>query len=246
MKRKYLVVVAVSIVSLLGSNVYYISKNLEYKNTIAELKTTVHNATKESSEYLLQVNDLNLVLKDKDTTIQNLETKVTDLEKQEAEKVKVENYKKRNRKHKIKKYHLKSSVLTKNQLKRADYIAKYVADSYKKYGVLPSVAVGQAMQETQLGTDNNCSAINSYGWWGVKSKIHSGYARYSSLDEGIQGYLNCLNNGRYDKALFNKSPVDSMYAVQKGGYCDNSYAENVINCIQQFNFTEYDKYYLKE
>ena len=65
MKRKYLVVVAVSIVSLLGSNVYYINKNIEYENDIAELKTTVHNATKESSEYLLQVNDLILVLKDK-------------------------------------------------------------------------------------------------------------------------------------------------------------------------------------
>ena len=117
MKRKYLVVVAVSMVSLLGSNVYYINKNLEYKNDIVELKTTVHNATKESSEYLLQVNNLNLVLKDKDTTIQNLETKVTDLEKQEAERIKVEISKKRNRKHKIKKYHLNSSVLTKKQLK---------------------------------------------------------------------------------------------------------------------------------
>ena len=146
----------------------------------------------------------------------------------------------------MKEYYHTSNSLSESQLQVANEIAYIVASEYDTYGVLPSVAVGQAMQETQLGTDKNCSVINSYGWWGVKSKIHSGYARYSSLDEGIQGYLNCLNNGRYDKALFNKSPVDSMYAVQKGGYCDNSYAENVISCIQQFNFTEYDKYYLKE
>ena len=48
-------------------------------------------------------------------------------------------------------YHLESTRLSQAQLERADKIAHVVANNYNTYGVLPSVAVGQAMLETQIG-----------------------------------------------------------------------------------------------
>ena len=202
------------------------------------IKNSGYSITSYLDGYTDQIDEMMISMTEKDAEIKSLEEEVNDLDKENAKLRKELKKKKRV-------YHLKCSLLTETQLKRADYIAKKVADNYSKYGVLPSVAVGQAMQETQLGTDEDCSVVNSYGWWGVKSKMHSGYARYSSLDEGIMGYLKCINNGRYNKALFSNSPQVSLTAIESGGYCEEAYAENVLRCINNFNFTEYDKHYLR-
>ena len=141
------------------------------------------------------------------------------------------------------KYHLNSDALSDVQLQRADDIAHLVATNYEKYGVLPSVALGQAMQETQIGiADTNAS--NNYGYWGVMGS--NGYAKYQSLYDGVMSYLRCINNGLYDDALFNKDYKSTLLSIQNGGYCHpkSGYAEAVIKCIDSYGFTKYDDYYL--
>ena len=143
----------------------------------------------------------------------------------------------------MKEYYHTSNSLSESQLQVANEIAYIVASEYDTYGVLPSVAVGQAMQETGLGGAST-SASNNYGYWGVCSS--SGYATYSSLYEGVISYLRCINNGLYDGALFEKDYSNSLYAIQNGGYCvpSEGYASKVINCIEKYNFKAYDDYYL--
>lgn len=135
-------------------------------------------------------------------------------------------------------YHLESSVLSEEQLSRADEIAHIVASNYEEYGVLPSVAVGQAMQESQLGVI--CPKNNL---WGINTGT---YSSYPSLYDGVIKYLKVINNGLYDGALFNTDYKSSLYSIQSGGYCvpRDGYAESVSKCITSYNFTEYDKYYL--
>ena len=206
---------------------------------ILEIAKEVKSSGYSYEEYILGYSDLlyemELLVDEKDNTISLLNKKIDRIKK---------SYNKKLENSQLKKYNLKSRKLTKKQLERADTIAYYVSQNYEDYGVLPSVAVGQAMQETTMGTSDT-SATSSYGWWGVIS-TSSGYEKYDSLESGIDSYLKCINNGRYDGALFNESYTSSLLAIQNGGYCQpsNGYASSVSKCIEQYGFREYDKYYL--
>ena len=146
----------------------------------------------------------------------------------------------------LRKYNIQSDVLTQKQKDVADEIAYITASNYSKYGILPSIAVAQAMQETTLGTADT-SATSAFGYWGVKDVSTSSlYRTYNSLEEGVLSYLSTLNNGRYDGALFNRNVESSLRAIQKGKYCipSEGYADRVLNCIYTFDFTEYDNFYI--
>lgn len=201
-----------------------------------EIKSSEYSYEDYVLEYSDQLYEMELLVTEKDNTISLLTKKVDTIKK---------SYNKKLENSQLKKYNLKSKKLTKKQLERADTIAYYVAQNYEDYGVLPSVVVGQAMQETTMGTADT-SATSSYGWWGVISTTSSGYAKYESLESGIDSYLKCINNGRYDGALFNTSYSSSLLAIQNGGYCQpaNGYASSVSKCIEQYGFREYDKFYL--
>lgn len=175
----------------------------------------------------LETLEVSLILKD--NTIDILKRKVDIIKSTYEEKLE---------KSEFTMYHLESSVLSEEQLNRADEIAHIVASNYEEYGVLPSVAVGQAMQESQLGLI--CPKNNL---WGINTGT---YASYPSLYDGVIRYLKVINNGLYDGALFNSDYHSSLYSIQSGGYCvpGDGYAETVSNCITSYNFIEYDKYYL--
>ena len=210
---------------------------LSDRDTI-QIARKVKNSDYSYEEYITgysdQISELEASIDGKDSEIDLLERQVESIKK---------SYKRKLRISEVKKYNLESNILTDTQLKRADQIAYIVAVNYEKYGVLPSVAVGQAMQETQLGVAIT-SATPNYGWWGVCSDY--GYATYSTLEEGIYSYLECINNGLYDGALFERDPFNSLMSIQKGGYCQPSdgYASAVISCIESYGFAEYDDYYL--
>lgn len=180
------------------------------------------------------ISALEITLNGKNDTIELLERQVHDIKSSYSEKLK---------KSELKKYHLKTGVLDEIQLQRADDIAYLVAKHYEEYGVLPSVAVGQAMQETQLGNAYNSATFN-YGWWGVCGT--AGYERYSTLNEGVMSYLKCLNNGLYDGALFESDPRIALDYIEAGGYCvpSEGYADSVFRCIESYDLRKYDEYYL--
>lgn len=145
---------------------------------------------------------------------------------------------------KIRKYKHHDGTLTKKQLERADEIAYITYRNYDRFGILPSIAVSQSMEETHIGMDET-SATPYYGWFGV-TNVDGGYALYDSLEEAVVDYLNVLNNGRYSGAVFTLNASKSAMSIQNGGYCEprEGYASRIMDSYTDYNFCEYDRYYL--
>ena len=96
--------------------------------------------------------------------------------------------------------------LSEAQKQRAYTIAEITVKEWKKYGVLPSVAIAQAMQESTLG--EYCSGNNLWG-------ICSGAVHYDSLESGVYGYLRVINNGCYGSAPFTKDASSQIKVIKK-------------------------------
>lgn len=207
---------------------------LSDKDTI-QIARKIKNSDYSYEEYITgyadQIAELEANLNGKDTKIEVLERQIEDIQNTYEVKLSKMMYEQ---------YHLESDILSDEQLRRADEIAHIVASHYEEYGVLPSVAVGQAMQESQLGVvcpENNL--------WGINTGT---YSSYPSLYDGVMKYLKVINNGLYDGALFEKDPLTALTSIQNGGYCvpKDGYASKVLNCIYSYDFTRYDEYYLEE
>lgn len=134
----------------------------------------------------------------------------------------------------------KKSSLSKEQKKIASTIYKECKKNWKKYGVLPSVCIGQGIVESGLG--KSCRSNNLWG-------ICSGRISYKSLKSGIHGYMKTINNGYYKKAPGQKSYKKQTRAIANGGYCGGShehYYQTVINTIKKYGLSSYDKKMFKE
>lgn len=118
--------------------------------------------------------------------------------------------------------------------KTADRIAKVCMDNYEKYGVLPSVCVGQAFIESTLG--EHCNGNNLWG-------IRSGKESYPTLEAGAVQYLEVINNGYYKDAPFQKDYHRQIRKILDGGYCqpEGSYYKNIIWSIDTYHFDRYDE-----
>ena len=127
-----------------------------------------------------------------------------------------------------------ADALSRMQKRNAERIAKYTADHYDKYGVLPSIAVAQAMQESSLG--KHCP---NYNMWGLAS----GRIYCSSVENGCQKYLRVINNGCYKGAPFCKDWRTQIRRILRGGYCEpvGSYYSYVVSIVTRYNLTKYDK-----
>ena len=127
-----------------------------------------------------------------------------------------------------------SKGLSNKQKKIADKVATTAMKEWNKYGVLPSVAVAQTFIESSLGVNQ----VRQNNLWGLKPK--GKYASYSSLEKGIYAYLNVLNNGRYDKALYKKDYKKQIKKILQGGYygeddggTKEKYYKNCVMSIQK-------------
>lgn len=125
--------------------------------------------------------------------------------------------------------------LTKKQRQTADYIAKVTAKNWDTYGILPSVAVVQACNESSLGV--HCRGNNLWG-------ILSGAVTYPSLYAGIHGYLRVVNNKEYYKNVtFQKDYKVQLRKILDGGYCEpeGSYYIDCMTLYKDYNFQKYDE-----
>lgn len=137
----------------------------------------------------------------------------------------------------------KPKIVTKHDSKlrgkrkyHADLIATYCIKNYKKYKVLPSICIAQAITESGLG--ESCPTNNL---WGISTNHYQGYP---SLEAGTLKYLSVINNGYYDGAVGEKNYRKAAYAIANGGYCypANGYAAKVISAVEMYDLTDYDKY----
>ena len=130
-------------------------------------------------------------------------------------------------------YSIKLSGLSEVQKQRAYTIARICINEWDTYGVLPSVAIAQAMVESTLG--KHCSGNNLWG-------IASGAISYDSLESGVYGYLKVINNGCYGSAPFTRDSSSQINKILSGGYCVpvGEYYENAMWIINHYGLERFD------
>lgn len=123
--------------------------------------------------------------------------------------------------------------LSEQQKQRAYTMAEICIKEWKKYGVLPSVCIAQAMQESTLG--KYCSPNNLW-------QIKSGAVSYGSLEDGVYAYLRVINNGCYGTAPFTKNASSQISKILAGGYCTpvGDYYSNVMWIINKYGLERFD------
>lgn len=123
--------------------------------------------------------------------------------------------------------------LSEQQKQRAYTMAEICIKEWGKYGILPSVCIAQAMQESTLG--KYCSPNNLW-------QIKSGAVSYGSLEEGVYAYLRVINNGCYGTAPFTKNASSQISKILAGGYCTpvGDYYSNVMWIINKYGLERFD------
>ena len=99
--------------------------------------------------------------------------------------------------------------------------------------------IAQAYLESHIS--EKCYQNNLWGLCG-------GYRSYETRDDSINAYIDCINNGYYDKALWHTSPEYAINAIWDGGHCTTSkevYVGDVLWIIDEFDLTKYDVTILK-
>lgn len=129
---------------------------------------------------------------------------------------------------------LYSRKFTDSQQKNAEVIAEICNKEWKNYGVLPSIAIAQAFVESTLG--DHCRGYNLWG-------ICSGGVTYSSLENGVYGYLKVINNGYYKDAPFQTDYKIQIRKILDGGYCqpEGEYYSKVLWTVKTYNLEQYDQ-----
>lgn len=124
--------------------------------------------------------------------------------------------------------------LSQAQKNRAYTIANICIKEWKRYGVLPSTAISQAMVESTLG--KHC---RGYNLWGIKS----GSVSYSSLEAGVYAYMRVINNGCYGTAPFTRSSSSQIRKILNGGYCVpiGNYYKNATWIVNKYKLKKFDK-----
>ena len=145
-------------------------------------------------------------------------------------------------------------------------VSEGAMNSWVKYGVLPSVVIAQAINESGWGKSglsvqqNNLFGVKGTGDAGTGSwatgednadgssyTINANFAAYSSWSASIEahGKLISGNTGmsNYLAAVKEKDALKSITAIKNGGYATaTDYVEVTMNIINDFGLLEYDKY----
>lgn len=160
------------------------------------------------------------------------------------------------------------SYIEEEKLKFLDSVSNGAKDSYKKYGVLPSITIAQAILESGWGkselaiTHNNLFGIKADSRWdgeiatistseNYNNSTIANFRKYSNINESIDDHGKFLyENSRYaDYGLFNSKDYKAQaQALEDAGYStvqdENGipiYAEKLIDIIEKYNLIQYDK-----
>ncbi|MDT8718218.1 glycoside hydrolase family 73 protein [Clostridium sp. 19966] len=148
----------------------------------------------------------------------------------------------------------------------ADFINKVAPgaeDAYKKYKVLPSITLAQAMLESGWGSSdltkkaNNLFGMKAFSDWtgpyvemltreensdGSSYYISAKFRAYNSWNDSIDDHGKLLTGNLYSKVIAASNYTEAANALQEAGYAtDHNYANLLIGCIQRYNLDKYDK-----
>lgn len=160
--------------------------------------------------------------------------------------------------------------------KKDEFINKLVEparETYKKYGVLPSISMAQAILESSWGQSELASKYNNYygikatsSWTGgvvnfstqenYNDTIKANFRVYNSLEESVNDLGQFLkNNSRYsENGVFSANNyIEQANAIERAGYATTKdengeliYGDKLINVIRENNLMIYDNMVLKQ
>ena len=124
-------------------------------------------------------------------------------------------------------------------------VAALAIKAYKKYGVLPSLTIGQAVFESYYGESEK--ARNLHNFFGIKTGTNwdgpseAGWRKYSSLAESVEDHSKLLTKSRYRPALEATNYYDASIRVAECGYCPTStYGPNLARIIKENGLDQWD------
>lgn len=131
-------------------------------------------------------------------------------------------------------------------------------EAYKKYNILPSLTIAQAILESSWG--NQAKGFNLFGikWtskcgfeyqllWtkeyinGKLEKVQAKFRKYKDYAEGIDDHAKFLLSKRYNSVRQAQNYKQACIEIQKCGYAsDPDYSQKLIRIIEQNKLNVYD------
>ncbi|NLK93716.1 MAG: glycoside hydrolase family 73 protein [Clostridiales bacterium] len=133
--------------------------------------------------------------------------------------------------------------------------------SYKKFNILPSLTISQAILESSWGKSslskngNNLFGIKAYNDWsgpiisiatkeyikGSYVYINANFKAYSSFNESIRDHSKLLSTDRYKSVTSASNYQEACIAIYNCGYATApNYSHALVNIIETYNLYEYD------
>lgn len=140
-------------------------------------------------------------------------------------------------------------------------ISDSAVDGYKRYNILPSITIAQAILESSWGKSDlstkykNLFGIKSSDFFkdkvtmptfeyidGQKIKIEASFRAYDNFEESIIDHNILIGTAnRYEKVRKAKNYKEAAMALYKCGYAtDPNYPQKLIEIIEQYKLYEYD------
>ncbi len=143
------------------------------------------------------------------------------------------------------------------------FIAPMIRIAAKIYGYkFPSAIIAQACNESNFGRSGLSASYNNYfgmkcgSKWkgrsvnlktkeeyspGTLTEIRDNFRVYDDTPMGVLGYFDFIQYKRYENLKEATSPRDYLEKIRSDGYAtSNSYVENCIKILEQYNLTEWD------
>lgn len=151
------------------------------------------------------------------------------------------------------------NIVTKEEF--IDSISDSAKKGYKKYNLLPSITIAQAILESSWGKStlsiegNNLFGIKGTNYLkdkitmptfeyigGKKVKVDAEFRSYDSFEESIVDHSILLGKSkRYEKVRQSKNYEEAAMALYECGYStDPNYPQKLISLIKQYKLYEYD------
>ncbi|TVP91185.1 glycoside hydrolase family 73 protein [Alkalibacterium sp.] len=143
-----------------------------------------------------------------------------------------------------------------------DAVATYAVPLQETHGIKPSIAIAQAIVESNWGKSGLSVRENNY--FGIKGsasepsyatleyddewiEIRASFRTYSSMEESVTDYANLLAGGTdwnpnlYQPVIEAEDYKEAAHALKSAGYAtDPSYPEKLIDIVEQYSLYEYD------
>ena len=131
--------------------------------------------------------------------------------------------------------------------------------AYEKYGVLPSLTLAQAIEESGWGDSaigNNIFGIKTGDGWtgktqnvltseqntdGSYEQITADFRDYDSVSDSIVDHAEVLSQDRYKDVIASTNYVDACHAVKAAGYATSlDYDQKLIDIIEYNGLDQWD------